>query len=137
MKKWEIFVAALSMLAVFCAILADFSGKHSQPMEENRTYDSSYEAGLSIGKDIGYEEGHSDGYATIRFSRSDAEHYACSNSLYHPEEAMMIIDAFENNEPFWSNGEAPSQQDYMDAVRSLYYFYEYFYNGDFSNYRDP
>lgn len=84
-----------------------------------------------------YREGYTDGYDRIKESRSAAEYYACDRAVYHPEEALMIIDAYENNEPFWNNGNPPSYQEYMDAARSLYYFYEYYFNGEFNEFEDP
>lgn len=84
-----------------------------------------------------YLEGYSDGYSRIKDSFSDAEYYACDHSVYHPEEAMWIIDTYESCEPYWRNGAPITEQEYMDAVKSLYYFYEYYFNGEFSHYQDP
>lgn len=137
MSKRKAFIAVLFLLAVCVAICADFFCRNTHPRNEPPVYDSGYNDGLSIGREIGYDEGYADGYNTISLSRSDAENYACENSPYHPEDAVRIIDAFESNEPFWNDGKIPSQQDYIDAVHSLYYFYEYYFNGEFCNYCTP
>lgn len=58
-------------------------------------------------------------------------------SEFSPEEAMMVIDSYENGTPFWNDGEPASEEDYQNAARTLYYFYQYYYNGEFSHYESP
>lgn len=133
----------IKRIVLYCIIISLFLIGCS-----SRTYEDGYNDGFNDARfeleteyewywDEGYCEGYSDGFDRIADSRSDAEYYACDRAVFHPEEALMIIDAYENNEPFWGDEKPPSQQDYMDAARSLYYFYEYYFNGEFVNYRDP
>lgn len=115
---------------------------------KNNSYNSGFKEGYAAAKaEIGdqidhqleeiYLEGYSDGFAGIASSRTDAEYYAMDRSEFSPEEAMMIIDAYESNSPFWRNGDPPSYQDYANAARTLYHFYEYYFNGEFRHYQDP
>lgn len=57
------------------------------------------------------------------------------NAIYHareysdwsPEEAMCVIEAYESGEKYY--GSYPiTEDDYRNAIRSLYYFYDYFYS---------
>ena len=57
----------------------------------------------------------------------DAEHYAREKSGWNPEEAMGIIEDFENQTAYY-NDFIPSVDEYIEAVHSLYYFYEYYYS---------
>lgn len=84
-----------------------------------------------------YYTGYKDGYDRIAESRNAAEYYAMERSVFSPEEAMMIIDSYENGTPFWENGQSASEEDYQNAARTLYYFYEYYFDGEFSYYEFP
>jgi hypothetical protein len=68
--------------------------------------------------EAGFKEAYGEFYHAIDY---EAVHYAKDNGGWHPEEAMCIIDAYEN-------GEGYTEEEYREAVRSLYCFYEYFYN---------
>ena len=131
MKK-TIAIVIISLLAVAFAIYVDFTHQNNSGDEEIRTYDTGYEEGKSIGYDIGYDDGYNMGYEEgknlISESEDDATKYAKRFSEWHPEEAMMIIDAYENNEPFLGDS-PPSENDYRNAIQSLYHFYEYYYCG--------
>ena len=81
------------------------------------------------GYDIGYEDGYFDAedeYSDYDWLEHEAAHYAREYSEWHPVEAMEIIDAYQNNEPLDGDG-IPSEEEYLDAIESLYRFYEYFY----------
>lgn len=92
-------------------------------------YDVGYEEGHWDGYDSGYDEGYSYGYEDgLNEVEWKAISYAKENGGWHPEEAWMIIEAYQNNEPFYSDGSMPSEQDYLDAINSLIYFYDYFYS---------
>ena len=96
-------------------------------------YDDGYEDGLHNGRYAGYEDGYEDGYEAG--SENYKEHgwwfeeqavdHAREYSEWHPEEAMEVIDAYENGKPVY--GSVPTLDEYRDAVKSLYYFYDYFY----------
>ena len=88
-----------------------------------------YWAGYDAGFDDGYLWGHDDGFSLISTAEWQAEDYAISKSGWHPEEAMAVIDAYENNEIFIENGVIPSEEDYKNAIQCLYHFYDYFYCG--------
>ena len=100
-------------------------------------YDEGYEEGSSSGYDKGYDEGHDDGYndgynngydegysEALTYFESiieyDAIHYARENSDFHPEEALCIIDDYENGTPV-------TEEDYNEAIESLYRYCEYLY----------
>lgn len=76
-----------------------------------------------------YEEGYKEAYRD--FSEGiiwyEAIHYARQFSEWSPEEAMCVIDAYESGTLYY--GSLPiTEQDYKEAVESLYHYYEYFYN---------
>lgn len=132
----------MKKISVFLVIVFLLSGCSTH------TYEDGYKDGYSDAKfeleaeyelylDERYLDGYSHGFDRVANSKSDAESYACDRSVYHPEEALMIIDAYESEEPYWRNGDPITQQDYSDAARSLYYFYEYYFNGEFSYFQDP
>lgn len=85
-----------------------------------------------IGYDDGYDDGSDEGWMDNiqgpgRYLEDEAVHYAAWNSGMHPEDAWCIIEAYQNHQPYYDNGSMPSYQDYLDAIDSLIYFYEYFY----------
>lgn len=101
-------------------------------------YDIGKEYGYEKGKEEGYKEGIESGYETgyedgsmsddaVFFAEEEATRYARENSDWHPEEAIEIIDAYQNGDPFYEDNSPPSEQDYVDAVDSIVAFYEYFY----------
>jgi hypothetical protein len=84
------------------------------------------------GYDWGYEEGYweaekeySDYGWLLEF---DAMHYAREQTGWQPEEAWMIIEAYQNNESYYVDGSSPSEEDYLDAIDTLIYFYDYFFS---------
>ena len=87
--------------------------------------------GYDIGYDDGYDEGSDDGWVDNIdeigwFFEEEAVHYAREHSEWHPEEAMGIIEAYQNREPLYDNA-IPNEEEYLEAIESLYRFYEYFY----------
>ena len=124
---------------------------------------------LSCASPSGYEEGYDDGYSAAKEKFSEhgyemyqkgydeatgdfvdgiiewrAIRYAKENGGWHPEEAMCIIDAYESGSMFY--GKTPiTEKDYKDAIKTLYYYYEYFYGNhydseigcDFDDYSEP
>lgn len=137
MKK---ITAMIAVLAILCCFLSACG----QP-----TYEDGYEEGhadgylegYDEGYDEGYEEGYDHGYDYAQYDISiddilaEAEHeaskYASREGNWHPEEAWGVIEAYHNHEPFYENGSPPSYQDYLDAINSMIYFYEYFYGGHY------
>ena len=78
--------------------------------------------------DMGYDDGWVDNIDEIgRFFEEEAVDFVRDHCEWHPEEAVGIIEAYQNNESFYEDGSHPSRQDYLDAIDSLIYFYEYFY----------
>ena len=102
----------------------------------NDSYYNGYEAGKSDSYDSAYYDGYYDGYddcyrdfCTIIYD--DAENYSCESGC-HPEDALAIIDSYEGRTTYWE-GPLPTEEEYHDAIESLYYFYEYFYGEYFLN----
>ena len=82
------------------------------------------------GYDIGYDDGYWEAeheYNYYGWLEDEAVHYARKYSEWSPEEAMWVIEAYQNKEPFWQDGSPPSHEEYLDAIESLIRFYEYFY----------
>lgn len=126
MKK----IAAIITLVFFAISLSACGLK---PYESD--YDEGYEYGYEYGYERGYESGFEDGYSEGQMDGSAIEYegiyYAVDNSGWSPEEAMIIIDAYQNGKPFWGDGSLPSHKDYLDAINSLIYFYDYFYSAKY------
>ena len=83
------------------------------------------------GYDAGYDDGYweaEDEYNDYGWLEDEAIHYARKYSEWSPEEAMWVIEAYQNIEPFWQDGSPPSHEEYLDAIESLIRFYEYFYS---------
>lgn len=133
----------------YCALvilLFFLSGCSSSSYEKG--YEAGYREGFSDAEvmfdydmdsiiDEQYYAGYMRGYNRIDDSFSDAEIYALDRSEFSPEEAMMVIDSYENGTPFWNDEDPASEEDYQNAVRTLYYFYQYYFNGEFSHYENP
>ena len=143
MKK-ILFVAVISLLALAGAIYLDFT-KPSDTEEPIRNYDNGYEEGKEIGYDIGYEAGYDAGYDA---GRDTGYEYAIENCMYDdeiiwrigedasgeaqkisgwsPEEAVWIIEAYQNRDAMHQDCAPPSYEDYLDALKCLIEFYYYF-----------
>lgn len=105
-----------------------------------KTYDDGYEDGYADGhydasnalSDHGfdlYQEGYEEAYEDFVYGiiEYEAVHYAKDHGGWHPEEAMCIIDAYEKGQDSYT------EKDYKDAVRSLYYYYAYFYDARYKD----
>ena len=134
------FVTTLVLFALSICLLSCSQG---------RTYEDGYEDGYADGYstaesdmqylmeeefldgyDIGYDDGYreaEDEYNDYGWLEDEAIHYVREYSEGSPEEAMSVIEAYQNNEPFWQDGSPPSREEYLDAIESLIRFYEYFY----------
>lgn len=153
MKKHEnistflfgLIIYAIVAVAVFSVsyivdVVKDYSSKQ-ETASENRDYyyegyDEGYYAGYDDGNLMGHSEGYDEGFDLVREAEWTAVEYAIENCRWCPEEAMSIIDAYENGEAFYEDGAPPSKEDYKEAVRSLYYFYDYFYCGMYDELKD-
>ena len=103
---------------------------------EGDGYESGYDDGCSAARDelseYGYEmykRGYDEAYRDIVEEIIDYEavHYARNFSNWHPEEAMGIIDCYESGDRYY--GDIPiTEEDYRDAIKSLYHYYAYFYS---------
>ena len=113
--------------------------------KQEKTYEDGYKDGYADGHyDANsananhsfemYQEGYNEACGDFIYKVIDSEavHYAVEHGGWHPEEAMCIIDAYENGQA--SYGELPiTEKDYKDAVSSLYYYYDYFYSARYKD----
>lgn len=112
---------------------------------KQKTYEEGYNDGYEDGyidasnelSDYGfdmYQEGYDEAYGDFVYGiiEDEAVHYAVEHGGWHPEEAMCIIDAYENGEMAFGSMSV-SEEDYKEAVKSLYFYYEYFYGGSYKN----
>lgn len=88
--------------------------------------------GYEMGYDDGFVEGSEEGWIDnieepARYIEEEAVHYAREHSGCHPEEAMVIIYSYQNKELLHDDRSLPTQDEYIEAIESLYRFYEYFY----------
>ena len=130
----------IGVLAFYIVTVASSCNKHTVPEVDDsyydgygEGYDEGYEEGLVYGYDCGHDDGvyydWDDNIGEIgRYFEDEAVYYAKDQSGWRPEEAWMLIEAYQNNEPFYQDGSPPSEQDYIDAIDSLMYFYDYFYS---------
>ena len=134
-RKCALFVICLLLVLSLSACERSIYEKREAAFNDG--YDVGYIEGEWDGFDNGYDEGHSEGYkegfdeAYYSFEAialHDAARYAEKHGGWHPEEAMEIIDAYENDELAFGKMRV-TEQDYKKAVKSLYLYYEYFYNG--------
>lgn len=140
-KTFKIIVSfALCVVLIFCMSSCDNSYENGY----HDGYEDGYsDAGIekydygddmySRGVDDGYDEAYDEVYDYfVNIIEHDAVHYAKEKGGWHPEEAMCIIDAYENGTLAF--GSMPiTEEDYKEAVKSLYFYYEYFYGGEYKN----
>ena len=119
----------LTFVVVF-AITMGLSACSLDPYKSD--YDEGYDFGYEVGYDYGYERGYEDGYDEGKLDGSALEeegiHYAREHSGWSPEEAMYVIEAYQTGKSCWKDGSLPSHEEYLDAIESLIYFYDYFYS---------
>ena len=121
LRMFLVFSVCLSLLTA-CAEESTYS----------YSYEDGYEDGYNDGQAEGYDNGYWEGYSEAEGDLDsivgyNATQYASEYSGWHPDEAMCIIDAYENGECYYGNTPVTTE-DYKDAIASLYHFYEYFYN---------
>ena len=123
----RIFIFTLAVVAVLSLTACSSYGSYNDGYAEGYA-DGVYD-GYIQGEDYDtwYEAGYSDGRMDGSVLEEKAIRYAREYSEWSPEEAMDVIDAYQNNQPFWQDGSSPTHEDYMEAIESLYRFYEYFY----------
>lgn len=92
-----------------------------------------YGSGESDGYSLGYRHGYEEGFEAGASGGSvdslvwEAEHYAAENGGWHPEEALCIIEDYENGTAKYFDA-VPTVEEYGEAIHTLYYFYEFFYS---------
>lgn len=135
MKKLYAVILAVIVLLCCLAVYTGSSIRTAEKEKKETYFEDGYNKGYNDGYDAGYDEGsfygYEDGRNEIEWAEEEAIFYAKENGGWHPEEAWMIIEAYRNKEPFYSDGSIPSEQDYNDAVNSLIYFFEYFYSKNY------
>lgn len=124
--------AILSVIAILLCCLSS-CGKSDYARDREAKEEAIYQRGYEDGYDEGYFDGSDDGWMYNieepgRYLEEEAVDYARKQSGWTPEEAWMLIDAYQNQEPWYEDGSVPSEQDYLDAINSLIYFYDYFYS---------
>lgn len=138
----------LIAMVIIAIVLCSFSAC-TQEAYETTSYADGYSDGYSeaefelqylldeeflYGYDCGYDDGYREAeeeYSDYGWLEFEASHYARDHSGWNPEEAWALIEAYHNNEPFYADGSYPSKEDYLDAINSLIYFYNYFYSKEY------
>ena len=135
MKKLHKIMLALT-LCIMC--LSSCQKKDTHKEEYYGDYHDGYVDGYNDAiseNDVykAYCEGYNDAYGRFEYVvLPDAIDYVQKYSKWHPEEALDIIDAYESGELAFGSMKV-SEDDYKEAIKSLYLYYEYYYN---SNYYD-
>lgn len=80
-----------------------------------------YDYGYDEGYNEGYDEGYNEGFSDMEWEFEEAVDHARDYSEWHPEEAAMLIEEYQNG-----TGEY-TEEEYLDAIESLYRFFEYLY----------
>lgn len=135
------------VLAIVFALMFSSCGYSQEDLEKSRS--EGYAKGYSDGRydclaeseiDINliYEEGYNDGYTYGTFKNhcdimdelhniiEDAETYVSDNSEWSLYEAMQIVGLIHGYMVSYDPSEKSTQQEYYDAIDSLYLFAEYF-----------
>lgn len=126
----KILSIALCGVLIFCLLSC----------EKQKTYEDGYNDGYEDGyfdasnelSDYGfdmYQEGYDEAYGDFVYGiiEDEAVHYAVEHGGWHPEEAMCIIDCYEKGYDYCESL-LITEEIYKDAVKSLYCYYEYFFN---------
>lgn len=107
------------------------AGSADTRLEIEDDYARGYEDALSEVGSQAYPEGLSEtDLETILGVIRDAEIYASENSENDTETAMDIVQSYLNNRPNYF-GEWSTSQDFEEAAKTLYYFFEYFYGSHY------
>lgn len=134
------FVIFFSIFLLACIILSMFwVGRNYE--DRPLSYEDGYEHGL---EDAGhafedaYEQGFEDARhaffeENIEIALDDAYYFTAQKGYWHPEEAIRIIDIY-NNPNKYPNEELPTQEEFSEAIESLCIFYEYFYGENYKDY---
>ena len=123
LSSWLIFIAVFVAAIIFCCT--------STPLNSNDSgedYTEEYDAGFHDGYDFGYDEGFDAAYSRFESAvNHDAIFFVNETCEWHPEEAVCIIEAYENGEGYYGDYQI-TEKDYKDAVESLCRYYGYFYS---------
>ena len=99
--------------------------------DNNYKAQESFDHGYTVGYDDGYDDGSFEGYLegfddacaeyvdAIEWSAIDHVYEYCD---FHPEEAVCIIEDYENGD------DSVTEEEYKGAIKSLCYYYDYFYS---------
>lgn len=101
-------------------------GYFDAKLELEDTYSRGYDRGYDIGYDDGYLSAEDEHEYDVQSAAERADEYAFSNSEYGLYEALQIVGVKQG---FMSPGEGsdiPTNQEYKDAVKTLYLFCEFF-----------
>ncbi len=138
MKKLTAIIAILILLCSFSSCTQEGYNAGYEDGYSDGYSDAEVEMEYLLDEEFldGYDWGYDDGYWEAEKEYSDygwlleyeAMHYAREQTGWNPEEAWMIIEAYQNNEPFYVDGSCPSEKDYLDAIETLIYFYDYFFS---------
>ena len=137
MKRFIVIFASVALFV--CLLSCGYRGTYDDGYEDGYDegyfyamikFEDYYDRGYENGYDEGYWEGSQNGWIDHieepgRYLEEEAVHYARQYSEWHPEEAMTIIHSYQSREPI--DGTLPSYEEYLEAIESLYRFYEYFY----------
>ena len=126
---------ALCIALIFC--LPSCRVSKSNGDDYMKGYDDGYLDGISMNSEeefmkymCGYEEAYDDFVEGV--INNKAISYAREESAWHPEEALCIIDWYEKGYSYCGNYPI-TENDYKEAVKSLYRYYEYFYNARYED----
>lgn len=130
MRKLTVLFATLMVLCSLSACSVETyedgyrDGYSDAEFEMGYLAEEEFQAGYDIGYDVGYYEAEKE-YSYYGWLEDEAIHYARKYSEWSPEEAMWVIESYQSKKPI--DGTLPSYEEYLDAIESLYRFYEYFY----------
>lgn len=140
----KILLSLLLIIAVFSACKKSRSYMEREE-KENTIFNNGYEEGYNIGRDVGFDYGYDEGYYEGFDSGYDEGYYDCKHDIekdfdsiifnfleagchtvakeneWHPEEALIIIDEY-NQDP-----SSVTREEYLSAVETLCNYFEYFY----------
>ena len=98
--------------------------------EASSKYEDHYSRGVESGYDIGYDEGYATAEADHEKDILNAVERACRYASYNSEwglyEALQIVGVRQGFMSLGDGSEMPTDQEYTDAIKTLYLFCEFF-----------
>lgn len=116
MKKFINLILLVSLIVFSCTACSN-----------DELYDNGYDYGYEVGYDTGLTEGwdscNEEISNNVAASFGDMKDEACKYG-WHPEEALVVLESYLYNKPFYKDGSCATKNDAesaLDVLSSYYY----------------